>query len=414
MRIAVVFVLAACGAKAPPPATPLPPVEHHESMQKPPEPPVSVDLDSQDVLARTDEAKEAHVRHVLVSWAELAENYHGHADPRAKDRSQQDAARLALSIADKLRKDPKQIDALVEQYSEDPGSKEAYTVTSDTPFVPEFKALALRLHENEIGIVKTHYGYHVMLRIPTPPPDPLESADILARAPEAGPVLVQFIVIAWEGRKMTAHRSKAEADALAKEVLAKAAGGAEMNALIKQYSDDTSSKDNTRPTEVSKDTAMLEPVKKLALRLHLGEAGLVATDFGWALIKRIPPPPPDPLESAAIMKREQVTDKAKVKHILLGWTDVHAEDERGKKRSRKDLEKLVKATVGKLQKGAKIEPLMKELSEDPGSALDGTSYDVTPDAGLVLPFKQLSLRLKLKEIGVVKTEFGIHIIQRVE
>jgi len=57
---------------------------------------------------------------------------------------------------------------------------------------------------------------------------------------------------------------------------------------------------------------------------------------------------------------------------------------------------------------------MTELSEDSGSAKTGISYDVTPDAGLVPPFKNLSLRLKLNEVGVVKTDFGIHIIQRVE
>ena len=39
---------------------------------------------------------------------------------------------------------------------------------------------------------------------------------------------------------------------------------------------------------------------------------------------------------------------------------------------------------------------------------------MTPDAGLVEPFKNLSLRLKVGEVGVVKTQFGIHIIQRTE
>jgi parvulin-like peptidyl-prolyl isomerase len=57
---------------------------------------------------------------------------------------------------------------------------------------------------------------------------------------------------------------------------------------------------------------------------------------------------------------------------------------------------------------------MKELSEDPGSAASGESYDVTPTAGLVPPFKNLSLRLNKNEVGIVKTQFGIHIIQRVE
>jgi parvulin-like peptidyl-prolyl isomerase len=42
------------------------------------------------------------------------------------------------------------------------------------------------------------------------------------------------------------------------------------------------------------------------------------------------------------------------------------------------------------------------------------SFDVDPTAQLVEPFKNLSLRLKKDEVGVVKTDFGIHIIKRVE
>jgi len=99
---------------------------------------------------------------------------------------------------------------------------------------------------------------------------------------------------------------------------------------------------------------------------------------------------------------------------LRGWTEAHAQDDRGKKRTRAELDKLVKETVAKLKGGAKIEPLMSSLSEDPGSAKDGKPYDVTPDAGLVPPFKNLSLRLKVNEVGVVRTEYGMHIIQRVE
>jgi parvulin-like peptidyl-prolyl isomerase len=413
VRIALVVVLAACGAKAPPPP---PPPQHHEVAKAPPPDaaPFDLDINSKDVLARPDEAREAYVRHILFGWGELAGNYH--IDDRAKDRTQEQAARLAVKMAGELRRDPHQIDALIEQYSEDPGSKgEPYHVQADAPFVPQFKALALRLHENEVGIVETAFGYHVMLRIAPPAPDPLESADILARPAEAGPVIVQHVLIGWKGHAAGASsRTKAEADQLATEVLAKVTAGGDMAALMKQYSEDPGSKDNAHTYEISEHTAIIEPVKNLALRLHVGEAGLVLTNFGWDVMKRVPPPPPDSLESTAIMKRAQVTDHAKVKHILLGWAEVHADDERGKKRDRKTLEKLVKTTVAKLQNGAKIEPLMKELSEDPGSAATGESYDVSPEAGLVQPFLQLSLRLKVKEVGVVRTEFGIHIIQRVE
>jgi len=55
---------------------------------------------------------------------------------------------------------------------------------------------------------------------------------------------------------------------------------------------------------------------------------------------------------------------------------------------------------------------MKASSEDRGSALSGRAYTVTPDAQLVIEFRQLSLRLKPGEIGVCQSEFGFHIIKR--
>jgi parvulin-like peptidyl-prolyl isomerase len=223
--------------------------------------------------------------------------------------------------------------------------------------------------------------------------------------------------------KRALDRTKADADKLAKQVLGKVRAKGDMAKLMKEFSEDPGSKDTAKAYEVGTDTPMVDPFKNMALRLKLNEAGLVKSPFGWHVIKRIKPPPapppppppaPDPLDSAEILKRPPAADKVKVKHILLGWTEVHADDERGKTRDRKTLEKLVKDTVAKLKKGDKIEPLMAELSEDPGSAKAGTDYDVTPDAGLVPPFKNLSLRLKVGEVGVVKTNFGIHIIQRTE
>jgi parvulin-like peptidyl-prolyl isomerase len=207
-------------------------------------------------------------------------------------------------------------------------------------------------------------------------------------------------------------RTKAEADKLASDVLAKAKAGEDFAKLMKESSEDPGSKDSGKTYEVEPESPL--PFAKLALRLKENEIGMIKSPFGWHVVKRLPPPPPDPLESTDILKREPVTAHAKVKHILLGWKDAHTEDPRGTSRDHAALEKLVKETVAKLQKGDKIEPLMKELSEDPGSAKSGDSYPVDPNAGLVKPFKDLSLRLKVHEVGVVKSQFGMHIIQRVE
>src|SRR4051812_48531779 len=39
------------------------------------------DIDSKDILARTDTAKEVSVKHVLIGWKDLGAAYQGHLDP---------------------------------------------------------------------------------------------------------------------------------------------------------------------------------------------------------------------------------------------------------------------------------------------------------------------------------------------
>jgi len=126
--------------------------------------------------------------------------------------------------------------------------------------------------------------------------------------------------------------------------------------------------------------------------------------------------PPPALQSNDILEREQKTYKAEVKHILIGWKghgDESRQDERAKKRSRADAEKLVTQLYNQLKNGAPIEPLMQQYSEDPGS-VGGNSYEVEPGGPLVLEFRRLSLRLDVGEVGIVLSDFGWHIIKRIE
>jgi parvulin-like peptidyl-prolyl isomerase len=426
MRVVACLLLVACHhaepVRPPAPVANTPPVDAAPApmVVATPDAPAEVpdeDIDSKDILAREKKTSPELDKHVLVGWGALG----GRVDPRAAQRSNAEAAKLAREVLGKLQADPTQIDALVASTGEDPGALagEPYEVKTDAPFVPEFKNLALRLKLGEAGIVRTRFGYHVVLRVAPPPPDPLESAAILARPEGKDAVMIQHILIGWKDVPGKTHdpraeRTKAEADKLATSLLARAKRGEKMARLMKEFSEDPGSKDDGRSYEVKPDSQMVEPFKNMALRLNMGEVGLAKSKFGWHVMKRVAPPPPDSLASAVILARKPVTTTAKVKHILLGWTARHAEDERGKHRSRAELEKLVKETAAKLRRGAEIEPLMAELSEDPGSAKTGTSYDVTPDAGLVQPFKDLSLRLNVGEIGIVDTEFGIHIIKRVE
>ena len=125
-------------------------------------------------------------------------------------------------------------------------------------------------------------------------------------------------------------------------------------------------------------------------------------------------PQSSPVISSDILAREPVANNAQIKHILIGWKDTDSHDQRAEQRTKADAEALVKKLVDELKAGGDFDALMKENSEDPGSATTGRAYGVSPDAQLVIEFKQLGLRLHVGEIGVVQSDYGFHIMKRVE
>lgn len=125
-------------------------------------------------------------------------------------------------------------------------------------------------------------------------------------------------------------------------------------------------------------------------------------------------PQHDPVESADILAREPLSDSAQIKHILIGWSETGDQDPRAAKRTKQAAEDQIRAILVQIKNGADFEQLMKQYSEDPGSAASGVAYTVSPDAQLVIEFKQLGLRLRVGEVGVVQSEFGFHIMKRVQ
>src|SRR4051794_9417204 len=85
------------------------------------------DIDSKDILARTETSPVVYVKHILLSWKG---NGPRGTDPRAEKRTNEESAKLAQDLAAKLKATPDQLDALVKEHSEDPGSAsgEPYTV----------------------------------------------------------------------------------------------------------------------------------------------------------------------------------------------------------------------------------------------------------------------------------------------
>jgi parvulin-like peptidyl-prolyl isomerase len=133
--------------------------------------------------------------------------------------------------------------------------------------------------------------------------------------------------------------------------------------------------------------------------------------------------PPDISTSAVVSKdilaREPLANTAEVKHILLSWKDLAdafggRQDKRATVRAKPDAEAEVKKLFDAIKGGGDFDALMKEHSEDLGSAASGRAFTVTPDAQLVIEFRQLALRLYVDEVGVVESDFGFHIIKRLK
>jgi len=128
---------------------------------------------------------------------------------------------------------------------------------------------------------------------------------------------------------------------------------------------------------------------------------------------------PDPVAqssevvSAEILAREPVANSAQVKHILISWQEI-GNDPRAKERTKAQAEALVRSLMTQIKAGADFDLLMKQHSEDPGSASSARAYPVSPDAQLVIEFKQLALRLNVNEVGVVQSDFGFHVMKRTE
>lgn len=127
------------------------------------------------------------------------------------------------------------------------------------------------------------------------------------------------------------------------------------------------------------------------------------------------------VESTNILARTPLTGTADVQHVLISWnaqTELYArrggQDPRGAARSQEDADTLARRIQQQAKDGKDFADLMEKYSEDPGSAKSGRSYTVTADAMYVEPFKNLALRLHPHETGIVRSDFGYHIMYRVK
>ena len=124
-------------------------------------------------------------------------------------------------------------------------------------------------------------------------PQQVVSRDVLVREPVTEAAQVRHILVGWDetsGKNTdprAAKRTRAEADRLALELLAKVRNGMDMPALMYDYSEDPGNARSGDPYAVRVDGDFVAPFEALSLRLNVGEAGICETMFGYHVIKRV-------------------------------------------------------------------------------------------------------------------------------
>ncbi len=122
---------------------------------------------------------------------------------------------------------------------------------------------------------------------------PVISTDILAREPITNNASVVHILIGWKESSDADHRdprankrTRHDAEDLVRELVVKLKGGADFDELMKQYSEDPGSS-NGRAYEVAPGASLVIEFKQLGTRLRVGEIGVVQTEYGFHVMKRV-------------------------------------------------------------------------------------------------------------------------------
>ena len=135
---------------------------------------------------------------------------------------------------------------------------------------------------------------------PAPKPEPRpELMPSKLADPEPQHILVAHVLISFEGAGTKATRSRAAAEKLAYEVLARARKGEDFNKLIKDLSDDSGEgvygMANNRVSPVGEEyerRKMVPAFGDVGFKLEVGSIGMSVFDaqkspYGWHIIKRL-------------------------------------------------------------------------------------------------------------------------------
>jgi len=229
---------------------------------------------------------------------------------------------------------------------------------------------------------------------------PAAPAALLA-PPDPNEACARILLRSYKGAELapdTVTRSKEEARAAADKLLGELRAGADFAALAKQHSDAPSSapRDGIMGTFNREDwpeahTALKEPL--FALKVNELAAQPIEAPYGYVLLQRCP------------------VEKAHGRHILIRYQGAKRAEPsvtRTKEQARAEAEQLLQQLAG----GADFAKLAGERSED-GSAKRGGDIGSPGRGRLAQPFEEALFAMQPgQRSGVVETEFGFHLIER--
>ncbi|MDD5309094.1 MAG: peptidylprolyl isomerase [Deltaproteobacteria bacterium] len=296
-------------------------------------------------------------------------------------RTKEEAQALAKQVCEKIKAGA-DFAQMAKQYSDCPSKERGgdLGVFPSNAMAPEFTAGVQALKEGELSPepVESPFGFHVVKR------QPVEE------------IILRQIIVAYKGAPRvppTVTRTKDEAKKLADEAAVKVrAPGADFAALAQQYSDHPSKARGGLMRPVGR--GMLpEAIEKPAFALKENEiAGPIETEMGFMIVQRLP--------------------SYHARHILV----MHKDSERvppGITRTKEEARARIKEVEAKVkQPGADFAALAVEYSDCP-SKEQGGDLGVFGPGMMAPPFEKACVDLKPNGIsGIVETDFGYHIIER--
>ncbi|MCX7922229.1 MAG: peptidylprolyl isomerase [Clostridia bacterium] len=102
-------------------------------------------------------------------------------------------------------------------------------------------------------------------------------------------------------------------------------------------------------------------------------------------------------------------EKVTVRHILVSIKDKDNKDLPADKQ--KEVEKKANDILAKVKAGEDFAALAKQYSEDPGSKDTGGEYTFAKNGQMVKEFEDWAFSAKAGDVGIVKTQFGYHIMK---